>query len=221
MQRTIQHLLFLVKCITLLGSFLSFSCRPVSKTKNDEILRNEKINDLKYLVNYIDNYSNNNKINIDSFNILYKSLLSYNVNDTIILLSSYFKDKKFIIITKDSIYIYVRSEHGLNYLSDKISDILRKSSNVDSVLTTAEKELDVIVYKYKLDDNFLVLWGFNNNNSHCFFLYKNRKDWWISAYHFRKAIKNKFISLGKLHFINMWPYNIDSVKHINLEYLRR
>lgn len=196
----------LIKIIFFIVLF-SNSCKFEPKRSND--LKKYNISEFRYLTDYISEYSRCDTMYVDSFNILYESLKVFNVNDTNLVYANFFNNSFLLNIRKDSIDVYRSNVYGQIPIPE-INNLL-EINDLDSAISIIEKE-STIIYKYKFRNLFAKIISINKNSQEWYFLAYHQKDWINWSFSYCNTIKNDFLTLGKIKYLNSWPYNIDSLK---------
>ncbi len=192
-----------------------------NKTVDKNYISKYRIEEVNYFKDYL--YNKNvykSAVCVDSFNTLYRSLITYKLSDTNLVFVSFYREAFLLYIAKDSIGIYKSYfENKFDWLIPEVSYLLDQDAqnNIDSAISIVSKELDVI-YLYRLHGYYVQLLAFNKDVNEFYILDYNRNQWSTSSFSYVAAIPNTYINFGDIKFINSKQFNIDSLKYIMPDY---
>lgn len=204
------NILILIICLII-------SCK---RENTKEKLAQNKIEEFKYLLNYIDDFKRNDTIMIDSFNFFYSQQKVLYLNDSMLVFANIFNNNKFLLfIYPDSISIY--SGYVNLTLVDKceVKNLLVKNK-IEEAIKLIEEEY-TILYKYNLGNviiNYIIYDQSRWKACYVFTYYQyfNQGNWFNWNFNYIRTIKNDFIQLDKIKFVNCYPYNISECKYLNI-----
>lgn len=205
-------------CLLIVGgiAFIGSSCKQKPFVETN--LSKYKINDLNYLVDFIDkNKTANNNICLDSFNLLYRSLIAYNLDDSNLIFASFCKERVLLISSNDSIKIYKGSlRNSFTWLESEVGIILetQRKNSVDSAINLIKKELE-IVYLYNKADSYVQLLAFNRKADEFFILDYYWRNWFGSSFSYVATIKNEYVKMSNLKLIHAYPYDVNSRRYVS------
>lgn len=200
----------LIKPMILSLLITAYGCKTEDSYK-EKILEDNSYG-IKYLSEYIEDYQVGCKVNIDSFNILFRKIKVFNPDDSSLIYLNLFKDKCLLFIKKDSIEIYKRGGFT-NSMFGIVSDVseLIENNQRDSAIKLVMNS-GKIIYSFKLDTSYVNLISYNSEFKDCYFLYLYNDEILHWAFSYNKTIFNNIIDINNIEFTNSWPYDIDSLR---------
>jgi len=198
--------------------FIVYCCSD-NKSENNA----EDFHEFNYFIDYA--LEHNFIVDVDSFNLLFRSLHTFKLNDSNLAFTSYFKNRFFFLIQPDSIHIFEYSffqeREGLIF---DVFDLMKQKPKqlFDQVLNLVKKEFKT-VYEYRFSDQILEFVGFSEIYNSVFVINFYIDDFAIriqyELFTYVKSIKNTRLQLNNYHFLRHFPYDVEKRRVLDISTL--